>query len=152
MSSGNGDGGGFFDNVVNVDSLSGKGNFFENIVHDTINAGLQGATGGLLGFEDGKISNGASTNGLKKVGMGFVSGLKEVTGAKAAEQANKVATQQFEEQKAAGIEDRQNAYRQAGLQQIQQSQLAGAARNTSRAASNRSNTYLGGDEKDFLGL
>jgi hypothetical protein len=157
MSGGNGGGKGFFDSLANVDSLSGKGNFFNNLGNDILNVGVQSMSGGFVGFENGKISNGVSTNIAKSTGQAVVSGLKTVTGAKAAEEANKIATQQFEEQKASAIADRQESYRQAGLQQVQTSQQAGAARSTSRSAAATSNTNkgafnLGGDEKDFLGV
>lgn len=144
MSSGNGDGGGFFDDLVNVESLSGKGNFFENVFADGLNGALQTVTMGLVGFEDGKISNGASTNLLKKAGKGTASGLKEVTGAKAAEQANELAREQFETAQADALKAREQAIYQQGVDQVRQSNLAGRVRNTG--------TQKLGDEKDFLGL
>lgn len=155
MSSGNG-GGGFFDNLVNVESLSGEGNFFENAFADIVNLGVQGATLGYLGYEDGKISNGASTNVAKKAGKEVVSGLKEVTGAKAAEEANTFAREQFDASKAQAEKDRKDALAQTARDQVNQSQMAGAARATaaSRTTSKGSggSLSLGQDEKDFLGL
>lgn len=157
MSGGNGDGKGFFDNVVNVESFSGKGNFFENLGSDFLNAGLQGVTGGVIGFENGGISNGVTTNLAKKSGKELVSGTKEVTGAKAAEEANKVARQQFEQ----AAEDAKNARIEAqaatAKDQVRQSQMAGAARASATTRSANKGTAIGGsvlgaDEKDFLGL
>lgn len=143
MSSG---GGNFFDDAVHVNSLSGKGNFFQNLGNDVLNYAVQYGTYGTVGFQDGKLGEGAA-----------IKGVKVLTGAKAAEDANKIATQQFEEQKTAAETDRQNSYRQAGLQQIQQSQMAQAARNTGTANNSTNNSAnngskLGGDEKDFLGV
>jgi hypothetical protein len=159
MSSGNGGGKGFFDNLVNVESFSGGGNFFENLGSDVLNYGTQMLTGGILGYEDGKISNGVTTNLNKKAGKEVVSGTKEVTGAKAAEQANDLAREQFEEAKAGAELDRKNATDQTAREEIKKSQSAAAARATatSRSTSKNSSTgggsvSLGDDEKDFLGL
>lgn len=156
MSSGNGGGKGFVDNLVNVESTSGKGNFFENIFADAVNLTTQVTTGGVFGFEDGKISNGVSTNIAKKTGKEVVSGLKEITGAKAAEDANKMARTQFEEAKAESEADRVNQQNQIAMSQIQQSQIAGAARSVGTRSTNKSQGFgsssFGDYEKDFLGL
>lgn len=118
------------------------GNFFGNLINDDLNFGLQLVTGGLLGFKDGKLRAGATTELVK-----------EMSGAKAAEDANEMARQQFEEQKLAAEQDRQNAIVMKGREQIQASMLAGAAR---RAGTNTRSfaggALLGSDEKDFLGL
>ena len=155
MSSGNGGGKGFFDNIASVDMLSGKGNFFENVIHDVVNASIQGVTAGVLGYEDGKISNGYSTNIAKSSGKAIVSGVKEVTGAKAAEQANDLARQQVAEAKAEAMKAREEAQARTARDQMTQSQVAATARN---ANTNKKSTamlvgsQLGADEKDFLGL
>lgn len=158
MSGGNGGGKGFFDEAFNVESLTGKGNFFENAFADIINVGVQGLTGGIAGFENGKISNGVATNAAKKSGAGAVSGIKEVTGAKAAENANELARQQFEQAQSDALAARAEAQDQVAKSELQKSQIAGAARNAQ--APTRSNfrgvpsggTLLGQDEKDFLGI
>lgn len=157
MSSGNGGGSGFFDNTVNVESLSGKGNFFENAFADIVNYGIQASTGGWLGYENGKISNGVTTNVAKSTGQAVVSGIKEVTGAKAAEEANKMARDQFESAKADAEKARQDQIAQNAKDQMQQSQQAAAARVTAASRSSNKGTAVGGlilgqDEKDFLGL
>jgi hypothetical protein len=158
MSSDNGNGGGkgFFDNIVNVESFSGKGNFFENLGNDFINFSTQMGTGGYLGYEDGKISNGATTNLFKKTGKETVSGLKEITGAKAAEEANLQARQQFEETKANAQAARVEAQQQLAKDQLQQSNIAGAARAKRTTSANKGQPVpgvtLGADERDFLGL
>lgn len=159
MSGGNGDGGGFFDDLVNIESFSGEGNFFENLANDGINFGLQRATGGLVGWENGKISNGVTTNILKKTGKEVVSGTKTVTGAKAAEAANDMAVKQFNEAKAQAELDRKNTVAQNARDQVNQSQLAAGARASATSRSTSKGTSasggslsLGEDEKDFLGL
>lgn len=157
MSSGNGDGAGFFSNLLNVESFSGGGNFFENLFVDGLNAAVQMATLGYAGYEDGKISNGINTNIAKKVGREVVSGVKEVTGAKAAEEANRLAREQFEEQKAAALLEREQAKQRNANEQIAASRAAGAARNAGRSNRTGNNQTtgsfsLGQDERDFLGL
>lgn len=157
MSGGNGDGGGFFDDLINVESLSGGGNFFENAFADIVNIGVQTATLGTVGYEDGKLSNGYVTNIAKKSGQGTVSGLKEVTGAKAAEAANALATKQYEEAKAQAEEERANTIAQTARDQINQSQKAAGARasSTSRATpkiTSSGSSSLGDAESDYLGL
>lgn len=152
MSSGNGDGEGFFDNLVNVESLSGGGNFFENLGNDFLNHAVQRVTMGLVGVEDGKFSNGVVTNVAKKTGKATVSGLKEVTGAKAAEAANDFAIEQFEETKAAAEKERFQAQSQLAADQVKQSQMAGAARNASSRSTPGGSLILGDEEKDFLGI
>lgn len=129
-----------------LESFSGEGNFFENLGADILNVGLGTATGGLVGYKDGKIQAGAT-----------VDGLKVVTGAKAAEDATALARKQYEEQKAAAEAGRLEAQGQQSRDQMIQSQRAGAARNiTSKSSANRgtaiSGSSLGTEEKDFLGL
>lgn len=159
MSSGNGDGGGFFDGIAKVASFGGEGNFFENLFSDVVNVGVQSATFGTVGYENGKLSNGVTTNIAKKSGKGTASGLKEVTGAKAAEAANDMARKQFEDAQAQAEVDRKNTLAQNARDQVNQSQTAAGARAsaTSRSTSKGTSTSggslsLGGDEKDFLGL
>lgn len=158
MSSGNGGGKGFFDNAVNIESTSGKGNLFENFFADGINGLLQATTGGTLGYENGQISNGVSTNAIKSAGLATVSGLKEVTGAKAAEDANAAAKQQLQETKANAEAARVSGQQQVARDQLTQSLKAGAARNAtanSRSANKGTpiaSIGLGDNGKDFLGL
>ena len=157
MSGGNGGGGGFFDEMVNFASGSGGGNFFENLGSDFLNVGLQSASLGTVGYENGKVSNGVNTNVAKNAGQATVSGVKEVTGAKAAEQANTMARQQYEQSKIDADAARVEAQNQTAKNQMAQSRAAGAARNatSSRSATKGAGVQsltLGQDEKDFLGL
>lgn len=151
--SGGGDGNGFFDDIekslsLDLHTFKGKGNFFDNLKHDILSQTVQYASGGLLSYKDGKLAKGASTELLEEFGKATLKGTKEVTGAKAAEEANQMAREQFEEQKIAAEQDRQNAIITKGREQVQASQLAGAA----RRAGTTNNSLLGSDEKDFLGL
>ena len=146
---------GFFDNVVpNVESFSG-GNFFENLFADVVNAGVQGSTFGLAGYENGRVSNGVTTNWYKVLGKEAVSGLKDVTGAKAAEEANLEARKQFEKSQADADLARSQAQAATARDQMTQSRMANRGRgsvggfNINPVAPN--NSTLGG-EKDFLGL
>jgi len=133
-------------------TLKGDGNFFENVFADFANYSAQLATGGTVGWEKGQgIEAGA-------VSKAIISGTKEITGANAAEAANNMARQQFEQTKADAEKARMDAQQNVANSELQKSQLAGAARNAS--ASSRSTTdanavqtfNLGDDEKDFLGL
>ncbi len=150
-----GGGGGFFDDAiesVTPKSLT-KGMSFKSVMNDTLNLFVQSATGTLLGYEDGKISNGVGTEVLKSAGKSTLSGVKEITGAKAAEDANALARQQFEEQKVAAAQERQDAIVRKGREQMQASQLAGAARKAGQTPSTlNQGLKLGSAEKDFLGL
>lgn len=130
--------------------LSGNGNFFE----DLVSAGLNYGTGGLVGLKDGKLGGGATVQFLSNVGRETMAGVKDITGAKAAEEANKQAMMQMEEQRAAALQERQNQQARTASDQMRQSRAAGAARGNPRAA-NR-NSMLGtssmDDETDFLGV
>jgi hypothetical protein len=144
MSNAGGDSGGNFFETLNTD-----GNFFENVLNDVINLGVQYSTYGLVGVKDGKVTTGVTSGTALR-------GMKEITGAKAAEDANKLARDQFENSKAEALAQREESVRQTGREQLQQSRTAGAARATAQSTTNRGQAFgsfsLGGDEKDFLGL
>lgn len=105
-------------------------------------------------------------NFFKDLGEGFAfipkkagEGYKELSGAKAAEDANEMAKKQFEETKAAAEQARADAITMTGKDQLAQSQKAGAARSVSASSRSAnkgapiiSTSLLGSDEKDFLGL
>jgi hypothetical protein len=147
--SGGGDGGAFdFAGGENNGGLfglgnfgsGGKGNFFENV----LNTYLQTQTGGMVEYDKGFKGNVQNDVGLQII--------KETSGAKAAEEANEMAREQFEEQKVAAEQDRNNQILQRGREQIQASQLAGAARRAGTNSNRSTGTVLGSDERDFLGL
>jgi hypothetical protein len=124
----------------------GGGNFFENV----LNSYTQIMTAGVVQYND----KGFKADLNDSVGMNTY---KEMSGAKAAEEANEQAREQFEEQKANAATERQNALLQNANDQRKQSLMAGAARNTtSKSTANKGQAVgsfsLGGDEKDFLGI
>lgn len=122
----------------------GGGDFLEDIV-DVV---AQVSTGGLVGFEGGGFKGGVTT-------QAGVSGLKDVTGATAAEEANEQARERFEEEKQKAVSARQEAKAKTARNQLIASRLASGARRGNRISgsggTNKSST-LGSDESDFLGL
>lgn len=141
-----GDGGGKVFGSLKSETLTGGGNFFENLFTDIANYGLQTVTGGVAGYGKDGVKGGVS--------MGAV---KEVTGANAAEEANEMAKKQLEQQEDAANAARVESQSQVERSQIQQSRMAGAARNAGRSSSTAKGKAvgsfsLGADEKDFLGL
>ena len=157
MSGGNGGGGNFFQSAINSitpESLNGEGNFFENLGSDLLNLTFQGSTFGQVGYGDGKVTGGATAKVAESAGQSVVSGLKEVTGAKAAEDANTMARQQFEQAKADAETARVTAQNQTAMDQVNQSKAAAAARNSTSRTTKRGDVSLalGQDERDFLGL
>lgn len=139
-----GDGGGNFFN-----SLSGEGDFFENLLTDVANIGAQSITGGFAGVGKDGLKTGVTSDGIVAGGKAAVKGLKDVTGATAAEQANALAREQFEKSQADILNQRNENIKQVGRDQVKQSMLAGSARNAGKTSGSFS---LGGDERDFLGL
>jgi len=128
---------------------SSENSVFENVI-DTV---LQVGTLGTLGFngEDDSITGGVIEKGVEK----GREGLKIVTGAAAAEQANELARSQFEEEKANRLREREAAREQNTLEQLELSRRSGAARRpTGSKSSIPSNRFsnLGDTEGDFLGL
>lgn len=149
MSSGEG-GGGVFKSLESK-TFSGKGNFFENLLSDVVNYGLQYSTSGLVGYGDGNLKTGVTTDVV-------VGGTKEVTGAAAAEEANRMAREQYEQTRKETAQARTAAQNQTALNQIQQSEMAQGARaykgrtTASNAGQPVSGATLGGDERDYLGI
>jgi hypothetical protein len=112
-------------------------------IDDLINAGTQFFTGGLVGYNKGGIKAGI-------IGDPIMEGTKEITGAKAAEEANKMAREQFDKSVADANVDRQNAIAQKQRNQVNASINAGEARSS---ASKKTNTTKPlGDVTDFLGI
>jgi len=117
-----------------------------SIFEDAINVVLQGSTAGIASFDQGRIKGEGLT----------MKGIKEVTGAKAAEDANKLARQQMEEAKAQALQDRENARAQNAADQLAKSRQAGGLRRTTGssniAGTSSVNMLGGGDEEDLLGI
>lgn len=87
--------------------------------------------------------------------------VKDVTGATAAEEANKAAEQNLKEQKAAAEADRVAGQQQFAKEQLIKSKQAGGQRRstnssrstaTPKAVKTLATNNLGSDEQDFLGL
>ena len=134
---------------------TGGGN---SLLESMADVALQTATAGFAGYK-GDEGVGLGVKGkLAKKGVGAIGeGLKEVTGAAAAEEANKLARQQMEENKAQMLQERENLKAQNAARQIAASRQAASVRSTStgpRGATTRTSlkSNLGGDERDFLGL
>lgn len=133
---------------MSSDAFNGEGNFFEGLTNDVLSGFTQYATGGFVNFKDGKFTteDASATNAVK-----------EVTGAKAAEDANKMAQKQIDEAKAKAETDRKNAITAQAQSEMRSSQMAAAARKTTSnksgdVTSGTGSLTLGDDEKDFLGL
>ena len=124
---------------------SGGGNsFFESV----LDVGLQLGTGGLAGYKSEEGGLGAGITGQPIVDI-----TKEVTGASAAEEANKQARERFEQEKADRLTARGEAKAKTAAEQLTASRQAGGVRagTPSRTPTTRTSN-LGGDERDFLGL
>lgn len=115
---------------------------------------MSGAAGGSI---DSTLDGFVNTVGqfFGDVGRETMSGIKEITGAKAAEEANKLARQQFEETKANAETDRLEAQQKTARDQVTQSNMANRLRSKTAGGFNinpGAASTLGGDERDFLGL
>jgi len=124
-------------------STGGGNSAFESF----IDVALQTGTGGLLGFKDekGGIGTGVIGDPLKK-------GLKDITGATAAEEANDAAREQLNEERAAALQEREDAKAQTAAEQLAASRRASSVRGGTAATTGSRFSDLGGDERDFLGL
>lgn len=120
----------------------GENSFFE----DVINVVTQGSTAGIFSYESDK--GGFTGGGVT------MKGAKELTGAKAAEDANTMAREQMEQQKAQMLQERENAKAMNAADQIAKSRQASAVRSRSGGISTGKSSVnvLGGDERDFLGV
>lgn len=113
------------------------------VIDDVINVGTQLMTGGLVGYSKNGIGAGIT-------GEAAIDATKEVTGANAAEEANALARQQYEDSVEAARVQRQDAITRNARNQVAASQGAGAARTFNRSGNNSSQVI--GDVSDFLGL
>lgn len=123
---------------------TGGGN---SVLESALDIGINYFTGGFAGFKDDE--GGAGLNGVS------TSALKEVTGAKAAEEANEDARKRFDAEKAKADQDRKDAQATSARDELQKSRSAGNARGGVRSSASRGNSRfsnLGTDEEDFLGL
>ena len=117
----------------------------------TINAATQVSTGGMVGYGKDGLKTGIQGEQFIKAGNTAVKGLKDVTGATAAEEANAQARSQFEDQAAQARQQRADAQILNQRNQVAASNNAGAARaNRGTNRSTRSSSV--GDVSDFLGI
>lgn len=132
-------------------STGGGNSGFESALDIVANA----FTFGALGFKSD-----AKDDGLFGVTKGVstetaIGGLKDITGATAAEQANADATARFEAEKAATDKARKDAQSVSAANQLNKSRSAASSRggvsNPSTSGQSRFSN-LGSDESDFLGL
>lgn len=124
--------------------MCGGGN--SNILTGLADAAVQLSSGGLVGYD---ADNGVVAG---EIGGRLLQGTKELTGAQAAEDANTLAREQIEEQKATALQLREEAKAQTAAEQLATSrQAAGAARGTASSTGSRAgSTQL--EERDFLGI
>lgn len=109
------------------------------------NIGAQLVTGGLVGFGKDGVKAGVT-------GQAAIDGTKEITGAKAAEDANAMAREQFDQSTKAALQDRTNAQEANKRNQIAASEGATKARGVGTPKSTNATTPVTGDVSDFLGL
>jgi len=113
---------------------------------DALNVVTQVSTLGLVGY------NGEKGLSQGKVTSTTLEGAKELTGANAAEEANRLARQQYEDQVLAARTDRENMLLQNKQRQITASNAATASRNSANNTSNINSQRFTGDVSDYLGL
>lgn len=113
-------------------------------IDEGINVATNVVSGGTVGFGEDGFGQGVVTKEAIK-------GVKEITGANAAEEANKLARTQYEDQVQAARADRANAI---ATDQRNQLNLSNSATGARTGANNKSNnkTSVTGDVTDFLGL
>ena len=120
-----------------------------SVFESFVDIAAQTLSGGVVGYKSDGGGFGASGITTK--------GLKEVTGAKAAEEANEMAREQAEEAKAQILKDREDAKNLNAADQLAKSRKASTVRSTATSRSSSSVgrssiNNLGGEERDFLGL
>lgn len=117
-------------------------------VDDGLNLLTNLSTGGLAGYGE----NGFSTDKGYSQKFGALKVYKDISGATAAEEANNLARQQYEDSVTAAREQRENAITQNARNQMTASQNAGAARSFSNNNTTTNTSRVTGDVSDFLGL
>lgn len=111
---------------------------------DSLNAVTNIFTAGVVGFDEDGLGTGILSDAAIDV-------TKEITGAKAAEEANALAREQAEQARAQAEQDRQNAISDDQRRNLQASRRAGSVRNNSGDTSSGNVSNLG-NQTDFLGL
>jgi len=111
---------------------------------DMLSVVTNAATAGLVGYGDKGFKAGIT-------GKPVVEGTKEITGAKAAEEANQLAREQFMLSVEQAKKDREESIVMGQRNQISASQDASAARSKIKTNTPKSVDKIG-DVTDFLGL
>ena len=136
--------------------MCGKRNVLESVANVVTNVATLGAVGvsadGKVNLDSGVVSHGIGS-AVASVGQG----LKEITGAQAAEDALNLQKEQFASEKTAALKDREDAKQQAAIDDMTKSKLAGSLKNSKSSSSQQSRysskfSTTGSDERDFLGL
>ena len=117
-----------------------------SVFEDIINIATQAHTLGILSYE--KEKGGLTGGGVT------MRGVKEITGAAAAEDATKAQREQMEADKERMLMERENAKMQNAADQLSKSRQASAVRTRTSGPSTgpTSMNILGSDERDFLGV
>jgi hypothetical protein len=111
-----------------------------------VNGVMQLSTYGVVGYGKDGVKLGAVG---APVGAAALKGVKDITGATAAEQANQIARDQFNQQTATADKAQNDAITLKANQQLTASNSAGAASKNIIPPSVQNKV---GDTKDFLGL
>ena len=137
-----------------------------DFVDDAVDAVLAGASGGAVGYQNGKVGTGyiqkniSGTEKGTKLSIGtlpLTGQYKKLTGVTAKEEALELQKQAVEDAQAKGLQDRADAQAANAANQLAASRSAGTIRKSggSGGSSNKRssvNSNLGGNDRDFLGL
>jgi len=119
--------------------------FAEDPIGSTVNVVTNVATAGLVGYENGGLKAGVT-------GQVALDTTKDLTGATAAEEANDMARQQFEQQTADALKVRQDNILANQRNQTALSNAAGSSRNSNIGTPQKTTKTITGDVSDFLGV
>jgi len=125
----------------------------ERIVNDVIDVAVNYATWGAVGYKDGKLSEGISTQAVRAGVRGADEGLGEITGRNLAREQLNFQKQQIADEKARLDKQRKDALTRTQQQDMAASQAAAGARvrNPQLAKLSVGQDVLG-DQQDFLGV
>lgn len=124
----------------------------ENPLETFADVSTQLLSGGIVGFEDGGFTPGV-------VGKPALAGLKEVTGAAAAEEANALTREAIEDERERRLREREELQARNARDALTRSRTAAGVRRGGGSGSGGffggstfSDSTIGSDERDFLGL
>lgn len=125
----------------------------ERVVNDVIDVAVNYATWGAVGYKDGKLSEGISTQAVRAGARGIDEALGEITGRNIAREQLNLQKQQLADEKVRLEKQRKDALSQAQQQDQAASQAAAGARvrNPQLAKVTVGQDVLG-DQQDFLGV